>query len=348
MDSADDELMVRYLEGAATPGEVTALEARLAGDHQARREFVRLAHLQALFIDLPRAPAAALQRRSWRWPLVLLGSAAALVLIGMLWHRQPAGPAGPAITAVSGTVHCLRAGIEVDVRAGDALHAGDRLSVDAASQLSFSWRDRVAIRLAEQSEATVGGPSQATITLAQGDIHALTSPIPGLAFTIATPEGLATDIGTEFTVHRDALGTRVRVDRGQVRFSNASGQLSIAAGASARIAPGGAPQADPAGTSSSAGGPAATVPASDDGDGPHLTASGVVTQVDAKRRSFTLIDAATGASSEYRAYFAGGHTQAMLARIATLSVGDSLTVTYLEREGRRALAITPMARSAGP
>jgi hypothetical protein len=161
MDSADDELMVRYLEGAATPGEVTALEARLAGDHQARREFVRLAHLQALFIDLPRAPAAALQRRSWRWPLVLLGSAAALVLIGMLWHRQPAGPAGPAITAVSGTVHCLRAGIEVDVRAGDALHAGDRLSVDAASQLSFSWRDRVAIRLAEQSEATVGGPSRA-------------------------------------------------------------------------------------------------------------------------------------------------------------------------------------------
>jgi hypothetical protein len=72
------------------------------------------------------------------------------------------------------------------------------------------------------------------------------------------------------------------------------------------------------------------------------TVTGTVTALNPQRHSFTLKE--TGADEfEYRAYFRDGKQKPMLETIAGLKVGDVLTVTYTESEGRRALTVTTPA-----
>lgn len=69
------------------------------------------------------------------------------------------------------------------------------------------------------------------------------------------------------------------------------------------------------------------------------TVTGTVTEVNAEKKSFVLKDEA-GKTEPYRAFFAGGNVEEILAKIAKVKVGDHLQVVYTVREGRRVLSIT--------
>ncbi len=342
-----DEQVVRYLEGIASDGEVAALEASLRADPALRREFVRLAHLQALFADLPPASLAATEGAP-RWrsrALAAAGALAAALAIALLWQLRPAGGDGPTISALSGLASASRGGSALAVVRGDRLRAGDRLTLEGQAELTLTWPSRTAIIIAGGSAVVLGG-TRAALTLDTGMLHATVVHDPEHPFAIATSDALVTDIGTAFSVQAGPGATVVRVDTGVVALANARGMVEVSAGASARTAPGQRPRLDPAAGAATGPGPQPAAAAPQPVDGA-LTASGTVTAVDAGRRSFTLRDGRTGSTSEYRAYFAGGHAEAMLAQIATLTVGEALTVSYLDKEGRRAVRIVPAATPGG-
>jgi ferric-dicitrate binding protein FerR (iron transport regulator) len=360
----DDDLMVRYLEGAASDDEVTLLEAKLLVDPGARREFARLAHVQALFIDLPPASAATPQpsapqprplavrprpRRWWRQALV--AAAAALVAVGILWSRQPPPMETPTITSLSDPVACERGHAQVPLQLGDRLLPGDRVTAPDSSSISLTWRDGTVAHLGAGGSIVLGGRHEPTLRLTTGLVHAIVAhagrpvaPSSAEPFAIATADGLARDIGTDFQVRSDGDGTTVQVDDGLVVFANAAGQVTVPAGTIAWCAHGAAPHLKPAELPAPAPAPAAKPPPHADGD--QFTITGTVTQVDTQRKSFTLVDDATGTPGEYRAFYAAGHPDAMLARILALHGGERLTVTCVEREGRRVVKMEPV-RAAG-
>jgi hypothetical protein len=76
------------------------------------------------------------------------------------------------------------------------------------------------------------------------------------------------------------------------------------------------------------------------------TVTGTVTALNPQRHSFTL--KATGANDEfeYRAYFRDGKQQEVLTIISGLTIGETITVTYTEVEGRRALTIVVPEKAA--
>lgn len=336
----DDDLMVRYLEGIATQDEVILLETKLRADPLAQREFVRLAHLQALFIDLPRPPQVSWLRRTWRHTRIPLTAAAAVLVIGILWARfQPASDA-PLITAMHGLVSCYRSTVEVPVHVGDHLRSGDRLTVASLSDLSLSWKDRTAVHVSADSTFTLGQRSGAMITLDSGAVNAVVVHDATRPFSMATPDGLTTDVGTDFMVLRDAYGTTVKVYEGVVALSNTAGQVTVPASRAAFMAYGLEPRLIPVedtGRARHAPAPAVNPPVHTDGDS--VSVSGTVTHMDEKRKSFTLVDDLTATALEYRAYYAGGHPETIVAQIAALHLGDHVTVTYIDREGRRVIAM---------
>jgi ferric-dicitrate binding protein FerR (iron transport regulator) len=344
-----DELMVRYLEGIASDEEVAALEAGMQADRTLCRDFVRLAHLQALFADLPPALAGAPlpgpRRRPWAFAVA--GAVAALLAIALLWQLRPTDAAGPMISALSGTADGSRAGNNLNVARGDRLRAGDRLTLAGQAELALSWPDGTVVIIAGGSSLTLGGDAQAALTLEAGMLHASVIHDPQRPFSIATKDALACDIGTEFTVQADPGGTVVRVEQGVVTLANGHGMVVIAAGASARAAAGQGPRLEPAANAAVDPGPVPAAKPPAPAEPGSLTVSGTVTAVDGARHSFTLTDGISGTASEYRAYFAGGNTAAIQARIARITVGDALSVTYVDKEGRRAIRIEPASAAHG-
>jgi ferric-dicitrate binding protein FerR (iron transport regulator) len=342
-----DELVVRYLEGIASDDEVAALEAAMHADQAVRRDFVRLAHLQALFADLPPATAAAPSASAQRRLGAVAGAVAAALAAALLWRLLPADAARPTISALSGTASAARDGRGLAAARGDRLRSGDRLTLAGQAELTLAWPNGTTVIVAGGSVLAIGGGAPAALTLDAGMLHATVVHDAQHPFAIATADAIARDIGTAFTVQADQGGTAVRVEQGTVSLSNGKGTVDIVAGASARAAAGQEPRLDAAGQADGLAVPAAATSAPPAAERAEPMVSGTVSAVDGVRHSFTLTDARTGTASEYRAYFAGGHPEAILARIATLRVGDALTVTYVEKEGRRALSIAPAAAPAG-
>lgn len=340
---ADDEAMVRYIEGIATDAEVADLETRLAADPSLRREFVRLAHLQALFHDLPRPAAMPTHSRTrFRTRTFAMAGVAAAVLIGsVLWMLLNPSAELPTITVLSGQVSCIHGHSEIPLHVGDPLEAGDRVTLAAHADLTMSWKDRSAVHVRDASDLVVNATSDATLTLNAGELIANITHDPRRPFRIVTPDGVVTDLGTSFTVRHDHTRTWVGVDVGAVSFANASGAVTITAGWAAAAASGQAPVLMPMAPIVSDPKPAVSVTppqAPTPVPGPP-SATGTVTALDPQRKAFTLTEDGTGLANDYRAYFAGGHSEAMQAQIAGLRVGDHLTLTYIDKEGRRVLTI---------
>ena len=365
---ADDELMVRYLEGAASNDEVAALEARLRFDPDARRALVRMSHLHALCAELAREPLLkATPRRRWRWPLRIAAIAASILAVVGGWRlAMPTPEPAPMVTSVHGTVLRERTSTRTEMALWQRVAAHDRLVLGADAELDLAWPDGTTVVIGGGGTVTMAEPAGATLKLEHGWLHVVVASRrhhDGVPFAIATPEGIATDTGTEFDVRQGAEGTTIAVDSGAVEFAGSGSRLAIAAGRRAVAAPGRpaqliAVESVPAPSTAS---PTAVLPIKPDThatpnaapqpDLPvppeRLTLTGTVTMIDAAKNSFTLLDDANGTTDEYRAYFASGEVRAILARIAKLKVGERLTVTYTEREGRRVLAIEKAAARSG-
>ena len=192
-------------------------------------------------------------RRSRAAPAVML--AAVLVFIGLLViianlptstpapqpvivdapepAPPPAAPAlpvevlGPAtITDAAGQMVTRR-----EMRSGD--------SVVATGDVTLQWRaERTALRLEPESHCQLMEAQGAKlIELKGGTVHAeVAAQAADDGFTIRTPDGLVSVVGTAFTVQLDPAGSLVSVTEGRVQVADTRGKEALlAAGESARL-----------------------------------------------------------------------------------------------------------------
>jgi len=83
------------------------------------------------------------------------------------------------------------------------------------------------VRVAYVGTGHVSGTAEApVIHLSRGHVRVEVDPEQGVALEVRTEEGTVRVLGTVFTVDRDALGTRVHVERGRVGVACADGAAS--------------------------------------------------------------------------------------------------------------------------
>ncbi len=69
------------------------------------------------------------------------------------------------------------------------------------------------------------------------------------------------------------------------------------------------------------------------------TATGTVTAVDTAKHSVTVKEDGSDETNDYRAYFKDGNSKPRLEQISKLKVGDRVTISYTENEGRRIVTL---------
>jgi len=142
-------------------------------------------------LRLAASRAAPATRRGLRWAPVTVGLLAAaaggLAVVAVIHHGQRTAPLELAMTSPEVTVE---------------------LEPSPEVQLAFLG--------AGQLEGTRQAP---IIQWESGTVQVDVEPEQGIELTVSTNEAQVQVVGTAFAVTRDALGTRVEVDRGQVRVS---------------------------------------------------------------------------------------------------------------------------------
>ncbi|MBI3856656.1 MAG: FecR domain-containing protein, partial [Planctomycetes bacterium] len=239
---ADDEafaaLLLRFLDGVATPAEEAELDARLADPaNEARREmFVAFCRQRGQIVEalaperlktaVRRVPA----RRSWR----LLAAAAAVLLAAVagfvLLRPEPPLPLATVERATAGTSRL----------SGDKLFAGDSIETDARGSATILFPDGTRAHLAAATKVQkLGAKRGITFLLAQGKVAAdVMKQRPDEPLVIRTAQGEARVLGTKLTIAASADRTRLEVETGRVRLTRSSDKKSaeVAAGQFAEAA----------------------------------------------------------------------------------------------------------------
>ncbi len=244
MSGLPDDLAVRYLEGAASADDVAALEKHLRADEQARRSFVRLSHLQALISELAREPLLS-ARPTPRWRVIAFtatAAAAAMLVIGV-WRGFAIGArdTGPTVSGSSGEIAWTRNGRGLRLVDDARLAPGDRLALAGDAHLRIVWPDGALVAVDPDSDVAIGVDAS-RLRLDRGMVQAIITHDPARPFTIATADGLITDLGTVFVVRRGATRTRVEVAQGTVRLTTGGEHVDVPAGAHAVAIAGQAPR----------------------------------------------------------------------------------------------------------
>lgn len=240
MSDIDHEaLVLRYLDGEVSDDEVATLVQQLRDDAPTRQRFVQISQMHLLVRRVARDQRLAVRLSRTRW-LVAVATAAA-VLLCAVWLGMPSPPDTlPTIASLRGTVGIERDGQRHAAVIGERLAVDDRLVVGGDGGLALVWADGAHVAVDPDSNLTVPPTTGARLRLERGTLlasvvaHAAEAP-----FAIATPDGLVTDIGTVFAVHRRADGTRVDVRSGSVRLDAAGSTVLVPAGRSGAIAAGG-------------------------------------------------------------------------------------------------------------
>jgi hypothetical protein len=161
------------------------------------------------------------------WSTVIAWGSALLILLAIgvtLWSwRQSQQAALLAIVAeVSGDVIIQRYPNASDVRAavGQALQAGDALSLSDDASMALTWADGTRVQLS--GGAQIGLPKMNAgkrLSVNLGDVVASVAPQPvGRPMTFATPHADAIVRGTELYLHVQASDTRLEVAEGKVEL----------------------------------------------------------------------------------------------------------------------------------
>lgn len=232
------QLIARVLDGDADAAAVSELQAWLAADREHLRHYMRAVSLQHGLrsemlgaaareryatpterrMAVPRRRPA--RRRIAAWAGFALAASLAAVLGGTLWWHQH-GADRETWLVVAGSAE---GSSQQRIQPGDALNAGDRVSVAAHAQLGLRCRDGTDLRLEGPGQLTVTSPGgDATagkrLALAGGRLRADVTPQPeGQPLRITTPEAEATVLGTRFALACGDGRTRLEVERGQVRL----------------------------------------------------------------------------------------------------------------------------------
>lgn len=121
---------------------------------------------------------------------------------------------------------------------GRALASGDALGGDAAT--TVLWRDGSSVHLGSGTHARLAdsGPDK-RVSLERGLLTAEIAPQQGVGFSVASPHGTISVLGTGFRVMSVPRATTVVVDHGRVRVRAGSGEEVLTRGQAVRLDAGG-------------------------------------------------------------------------------------------------------------
>ena len=213
-------------ENAAVSEKAAACSHPLAATHSASRRRLRAA------VRLPPR-----RRPAW-W---MAAAAGILLAVGVLLLPDLPGPSDDPLVQViiaGDGVSCLRGGQAERVHIGSLLPRGARLTVPAATFVDLRFADGSVISVAGDSTVVLLPQPSERLHLERGTVSATVTPQPpGTVFAIGTAHGIATVIGTRFTLTATPAVTVLMVEQGRVRLAGRAGDagLVLAAGEGARI-----------------------------------------------------------------------------------------------------------------
>jgi hypothetical protein len=219
--AASERVLERALGGSPGPEYAGSLIREIPAAWPGAEERV----LRRALAGRPRAAGA-----GWLWAPALVGAAALLALLALPGR----GPSEDELLAASGA----------EVPAPGALEGGAPEAAPLQGRLDASaqatWDGTPGVRLVYTGAGEIGGTAQAPrLQWRRGSLRVEVDPAEHLALEVHTEEGRVRVLGTIFTVERDALGTRVSVERGHVA-------VDCAGGASSELTAGGAGECLPA------------------------------------------------------------------------------------------------------
>jgi hypothetical protein len=218
------ELIERKLNGTISEADARELESALLEDGEARRLYLDLsyqhAHLELLGESLVQEELLGIHSPPGRPLPWIVGVAAALVLGFFAWTLL--GPPGAVATLISSE------------------HASweSSLPTTPGSRLVPGWlklKSGIAtIRFRSGAEMVLEAPAHLVLETAMKaqllrGSAVIKVPEPAIGFTIATPEGVAIDLGTEFAVSVDQAGrtSAFEVLRGEISVQHSASEKTF-------------------------------------------------------------------------------------------------------------------------
>ena len=237
-----DDRLISYMDGALPPAEYDAVASHLRACAACRDALSAQLAVQAAVGELPKelSPsrdlwagiAARSGATSWRrWSL-----AAAAVIVVLLWWRATQ------TDTPSWDVARLGGAPLIDDKPLDGtglLRPGQWIETDDDSRASLDVGaiGRVHMDPNTRLQLLSGDAEDHRLAMATGTIHARIWAPPRLFF-VQTPSALAVDLGCEYTLEVDSLGSLLYVRSGYVEWRNDDGAAVVPAGSMCWTRPG--------------------------------------------------------------------------------------------------------------
>ena len=252
--------LVAWLDGECDDAQANAIEQALEQDAELRAHLAALVRQRLMLAEVcathqagsgvrpasrsasSRRLRAAVRLPSRHRPLLWLAAAAGVLLaVGLFLVPDLPGPTDDhfvqVITAGDG-VMSVRDGRSQSVHVGSLLGAGARLSIPPLTFADLRFEDGSSVTVAGDSTVVLLLHARERLRLERGAVTATVTPQPpDTVFAITTAHGVATVIGTRFTLAATASATFLMVERGRVRLSGPTGDAGVilAAGESAQV-----------------------------------------------------------------------------------------------------------------
>ncbi len=162
------------------------------------------------------------RRRAVRFAAAIAALAsAAAVLFVTLWVVRPTGGLQPAIASVQGDVHIVRDGQRIPADTGGRIRPGERILTGPNGSANLRVADGTTIRVDGSTEVSITQDEDSRqVQLKVGVMHCdVTKQPPGRPVVFLTPHAELTVLGTAFELLAAPVESRVRVIRGQVRWT---------------------------------------------------------------------------------------------------------------------------------
>jgi len=261
-----ERLISRYLDGVETPEDLERLDEWVRTNPEVCRELILMAAQDVMIRQTLAEKATALEHLetgdaaqeerspalapefvtaasgAWR-SLGVWGAMAATLALAFLgvwrWAGSPVRDAGSldmVVVEAGGDVIRIGGGA---VKQGDALRAGDTVATGVDGSLRYAYQDGTFVGMGTNSILVLGPGSPSpdkAVRLARGTLTASVRKQPAnRRMTFATPQAVATVLGTALSLEVTPRISVLSVQTGQVQIATAERREFVSAGESARV-----------------------------------------------------------------------------------------------------------------